>query len=56
MKKFISEKLKEMLDDDLQIDVFNSISEWEQSPEKYLLIFSNSFLTEANSIINPNRN
>ena len=51
MKKFISEKLKEMLDDDLQIDVFNSISEWEQSPEKYLLIFSNSFLTD-NELIN----
>lgn len=51
MKKFISEKLKEMLDDDLQIDVFNSIKELEQSPEKYLLIFSNSFLT-GNELVN----
>lgn len=59
MKKFISEKLKEMLDDDLQIDVFNSISEWEQSPEKYLLIFltDNELINHApiirlNSIFN----
>ncbi|WP_338207720.1 BglG family transcription antiterminator [Lactiplantibacillus paraxiangfangensis] len=50
MKKFITEQLKELLNDDLQIDIFNSESDLEKSPEKYLLIFSNSFLT-GNALI-----
>ncbi|AVK62513.1 transcription antiterminator BglG [Lactobacillus sp. CBA3605] len=45
MKKFITEKLKELLDDSLQVDIFNSESDLENSSEKYLLIFSNGFLT-----------
>lgn len=45
MKRFITEQLTDALNDDLQIDIFNSKSDLEKSPEKYLLIFSNSFLT-----------
>ncbi|MEE6726149.1 HTH domain-containing protein [Pediococcus acidilactici] len=44
MKRFITEQLTDALNDDLQIDIFNSKSDLEKSPEKYLLIFSNSFL------------
>lgn len=44
MKCFITEQLTDALNDDLQIDIFNSKSDLEKSPEKYLLIFSNSFL------------
>ncbi|MGY5276126.1 BglG family transcription antiterminator [Lactiplantibacillus plantarum] len=44
MKSFIAEQLTDALNDDLQIDIFNSKSDLEKSPEKYLLIFSNSFL------------
>lgn len=44
IKRFITEQLTDALNDDLQIDIFNSKSDLEKSPEKYLLIFSNSFL------------
>lgn len=44
MKRFIAEQLKDLLNDSLQVDVFNSAEELAKSPEKYLLIFSNGFL------------
>lgn len=44
MKKFITEQLKQLLNEALQVDIFNSEDELAKSPEKYLLIFSNSFL------------
>jgi len=51
MKRFITEQLKNLLDNSLQIDIFNSEDELKQSEEKYLLIFSNSFLS-GNQLIN----
>ncbi|MDY1544459.1 BglG family transcription antiterminator [Lactiplantibacillus pentosus] len=46
MKKFLSEQLTTIVDEDLQIDVFNSEEALRKSPEKYLLIFSNQLITE----------
>ncbi|MFT8726843.1 MAG: PRD domain-containing protein [Liquorilactobacillus ghanensis] len=51
MKKFIIEQLRELLNDNFKIDIFNSRYELEKSPNKYLLIFSNILPTE-NKLIN----
>ncbi|MDV7758813.1 BglG family transcription antiterminator [Liquorilactobacillus mali] len=45
MKKFITEQLKELLDDDVQVDVLSSVDELEKSSKKYLLIFSNKYFS-----------
>ncbi|MFT9096884.1 BglG family transcription antiterminator [Liquorilactobacillus sp.] len=51
MRKFIIEQLKELLNENLKIDLFNSQLELETSSNKYLLIFSNSLPIE-NKLVN----
>jgi transcriptional antiterminator/mannitol/fructose-specific phosphotransferase system IIA component (Ntr-type) len=50
MKKFIIEQLKELLNENLKVDLFDSQVELEKSPNKYLLIFSNNLPIENKSI------
>ncbi|MCP0887472.1 PRD domain-containing protein [Ligilactobacillus sp. WILCCON 0076] len=49
LKKFIIEQLKELLNENLKIDLFASQLELEKSSNKYLLIFSNNLPIENKS-------